>query len=462
MLKSELSARELSAIAHFQDAIKIKTVSHKNEDETDWSEFEAFLDYLEATYKSVFERLECERVSRASLMLKLKGEGGSGLEPFAVLGHMDVVPVDESTLEAWKHPPFEGVFDGEYIYGRGASDMKNHVIAVMEAVSALVEEGYTPARDVYILFGHNEESSSGDNSGARMIAKTLERKGVRFEFVLDEGGAIVIDPPFGLTMPAAMLGLAEKGYADYELIITNPGGHSAQPGKRTALGDMSRLLVSIEKHPMKARMTPTLKGMLKGMGKARGGAFKLLTDAFAITSPIIKRVLLQDPLTAAMVKTTITPTMLNCGTAANVLPQEARAIVNVRMLPGDTTSTVRAHIEALAEKCGVSDRLTIKERTLNPTPYETEAGAPTYGIIEGLVKKMDGSAVVMPYLVTGGTDSREYQHVTNEIYRMYPFMLTKDEIAAMHSTNERISAKSYLDGIEFLKEFIRVEGKRNE
>ena len=101
------------------------------------------------------------------------------------------MPISEGTEEDWEHPAFDGVNDGRFIWGRGALDMKNHLICLMESVETLLEEGYTPKRGVYLCLGHNEEIVSGGNNGARELARELERRGVHLDSVVDEGGAML-------------------------------------------------------------------------------------------------------------------------------------------------------------------------------------------------------------------------------------------------------------------------------
>ena len=134
---------------NLSDAIKIRTIAADSAEETDWSTFDAFHAFLEERYPLIHEKLERQTFVRGSLMYRWPGTDAS-LDPIALLSHQDVVPVSEGTEQDWVHPAFDGVDDGEFIWGRGALDMKNHLIAVMESVEALLAEGFAPERDVYI------------------------------------------------------------------------------------------------------------------------------------------------------------------------------------------------------------------------------------------------------------------------------------------------------------------------
>ena len=138
------------------DAIRIQTVSNVDTDKVDWSAFQKLHDLFRERFPLVHEKLKCEEISLASLLFTWEGTKPA-LEPIALLGHQDVVPVAEGTENDWTHPAFDGVDDGEYIWGRGALDMKNHLIAVLESVETLLSEGFQPERTVYLCFGHDEE-----------------------------------------------------------------------------------------------------------------------------------------------------------------------------------------------------------------------------------------------------------------------------------------------------------------
>ena len=449
---------KIQAISHFSKAISIPTISHSDPDQVDYRRFEEFAAFLKSAYPNMHAKLSCEKMARASLMYFWKGTGQG--KPFAILGHMDVVPVDEETINEWKYPPLSGHFDGESVWGRGANDMKNHVVAVCEAIEDLLWEGFVPKRDIYILFSENEEAFAKENSGAQIMASTLLKRGVELEFVLDEGGAISSDPPMGIKRPAAMIGLAEKGYADVSVTVSSEGGHAAEPPKQVAITDMARMIEYMDAHPMKSRLTGTVKNTLKAIGRETGGILGLAVKALPLFKPIVMSVLNGNNMTAAMVKTTIAPTMINAGTVSNVLPQRVSCIFNVRLLPGDTSADVLEHFNHAAEKCGLTDKSEIKLVNTSEPPRETNSGAPTYSLMENLLKELNSDIVAIPYLVTGATDSREYVMVAKEIYRMYPFYISQSELAGMHGVNERLKADSFLFGIEFLKKFIQKQCDR--
>lgn len=176
----------------------------------DWAQFERFHLFLREAYPLIHQKLTCEVVPPANLLYCWKGKDAS-LDPIAMLAHQDVVPVEDGTENDWTHPPYEGYNDGEFIWGRGALDMKNHLISVMEAVETLLEEGFEPERDVYLLFGDDEEVVASQTSGARALMQLLKERGVHLDCVLDEGGAILPAKVNGiLDQYLAGIGVAEK------------------------------------------------------------------------------------------------------------------------------------------------------------------------------------------------------------------------------------------------------------
>ena len=218
-------------------AIQIKTISHVDPEDTDWDEFKRFHEFIDSAYPLINEKLEKEIVPPASIIYRWKGKDPS-LDAVALCAHQDVVPVNPGTEDDWTHPAFDGVDDGEFIWGRGALDMKNHLVCVLESVETLLEEGFEPERDVYILLGDNEEVVGGTDNGAGKMADILEERGVKLDSVLDEGGAMLPVNIKGVinNKVLAGIGIAEKGYADIKITVSSKGGHSSQPPKHTALG----------------------------------------------------------------------------------------------------------------------------------------------------------------------------------------------------------------------------------
>lgn len=214
---------------HISQAISIATVSQVDESAVDKAQFEKFADFLQKTYPLVHSRLS-KQVIGGALVFFLPGSDPS-LEPIAMLAHQDVVPVSTGTEGDWTHPPFSGHNDGEFIWGRGALDMKNHLIAVMEATENLLKKGFAPKRGLYILLGCNEEIVASENSSAKKVAAYLEENGVRLKCVVDEGGGVIpLSYKNIIDKTLVGIGVAEKGYLDVELSVSAVLNMRLMPG----------------------------------------------------------------------------------------------------------------------------------------------------------------------------------------------------------------------------------------
>ena len=438
-------------IKNLSKAIQIPTICNVDESVVDWSKFDEFHAFLKETYPLVHEKLDLEIVSTRSLLYRWKSAHPEK-EPIALLAHQDVVPVTPGTEADWEYPPFSGEVADGYVWGRGAIDMKNHLIGVMEAVETLLEEGYVPERDVYLCFGHNEEvMAEGDLCGANVMMEWFKERGIKLDSVIDEGGAILeVKVDKIIDGHLAGVGLAEKGHVDFEISVNAKGGHSSQPPKHSALGKLSKILCSLENHQFKAELTPQLCSLFNEIGKNTTYPVRCVMSNFPVLKPLLTKVCSEIPPVASMMRTTTAVTMANGSPAPNVLPQKASAVVNFRIMPGQTVEDVEKHIRKYAGPKAEVKMLAGK----NPSKISpTDSRA--FKAIEKICKGMDPKAIVAPYLVMGGTDSRQYEDVCDNIYRYSPYLMTTGLLLTTHGTNERIPVSSLEDGVAFFKRYIR-------
>ena len=434
------------------EAIKIKTISHENEDETDWAEFDRFHDFLKESFPLVHKNLMVENVSTASLLFYWKGSD-ENLEPIAFLAHQDVVPVAKGTENDWEHPAFDGYNDGKFIWGRGALDMKNHLISLLESVETLLEEGYQPVRGVYLCLGHNEEIVSGGNNGAREIAETLKAKGVHLDSVVDEGGAMLPANVKGiLEANLAGIGVAEKGYADFKITVKSKGGHSSQPPKHTALGILSKKVINLENHQFKSKILPFVYHLFSDIGKRTSYLGRVVFCNLWLLKPLLLKVMSSIPPAASLVRTTTGVTMASGSPAANVLPQKASVTVNFRIMPGETIEDVRRHIEKYMGGENVEIEFIKGKEPSLVSPTDTRS----FDTLKRLTVSQDKKNIVAPYLVMGGTDAYNYEIVCENIYRFSPFKVDTSLLLTTHSTNERIPVEQLTEGVAFFKRYIRI------
>ena len=450
LLKPMAAFDEPAALAHFSKALQIPTISYEPPLTIDSTVFEHFVTYLEQTYPETFSQLQWQRVNRFSLLFQWKGSDPQ-LAPIVLMAHYDVVPVDSSSLTQWEFDPFSGKITDEYILGRGALDDKVNVIAILEAVEALLRSDFRPQRTVYITIGHDEEI--GGNHGARQIARQLIQKHSRFHFVIDEGGAVVQGAVRGIDPPVALIGIAEKGYVTLELRTTGTGGHSSMPPAHTAIGRLAAGITRLENHPFPARFTPPTRGFLTAVAPYMPVSARIFIANLSLLGPVLKKTLLKSPTTAAMLRTTTAVTVIRGGVKDNVIPTGARALVNFRILPGETSDDVQKYVEQTVADTAI--RVEKLNGAIEPSPV-SRTDTPVFTTLRRLIRAVYPEAVTAPYLVMGATDSRYYARATDRVYRFSPFFLHKSDLSRIHGINERIHIHSFTQAIRFYYQLVQA------
>ncbi|WP_449281273.1 M20/M25/M40 family metallo-hydrolase [Leucobacter sp.] len=460
---SDTAAPRTGAAERLARMIRLPTVSAEIE-ERGHEPFERFVELLEELYPLVHERLERERITDLGLLFHWRGEDPDP-DPAVLMAHFDVVPVDES--DAWTHPPFAGVIapggDGtaggasrnpgadahDFVYGRGALDDKGPLLVILEAVEGLLAEGFTPARDVYLSFGGNEETF-GD--AARSIAERFRERGIIPWLVLDEGGAVV-DAPLPLVRGrAAMVGVGEKGIATLRLSARGEGGHASAPPSLTAVGRISRAVGRLTPGSFPARTPAGVTRMLqlfaeRGRGPARL-LYRLLAASPWLTARVFSR-LGSEP--AALVRTTVAPTMLSGGTAANVLPSQADATVNLRIALGETVASAARRVRRR-----IADRRVAVEVVDGDDPSPESATDNTqFALIAEAVAHSHPDAQTVPYVMLAATDARHFHAFAPACYRFAPLAMSSELRTTIHGVDERVAVSELARGERFHRALIR-------
>ncbi len=253
-----------AAATRFAGAIRFRTVATPAVFDPD--EFQKLHRYLEANFPRVHAELQREVFAECSLLYRWPGTDSSAT-PILLMSHLDVVPVPESEEPRWTHNPWGGEIADGFIWGRGSLDVKCGVVGMLEAVEHLLQKGFLPECDVYLAFGHDEEI--GGKNGNQQIAVALRGRGVRFRFVLDEGGVIVSHTIPGLESPMALVAVAEKGYATARLSVRlsdEARGHSSMPPPQTAVGILAAAISKVEAKPLPASFSGPVGLMLDRIG----------------------------------------------------------------------------------------------------------------------------------------------------------------------------------------------------
>lgn len=442
-----------AAVQRLAGALRIPTVSHAEAQKNDPAAFAAFAEYLERGFPRAHAALARERVGQ-SLLFTWTGKDPAA-PPLLLLAHMDVVPVEPGTEAGWTHPPFGGVVADGTIWGRGARDDKSSVLALMETAEWLAGQGFQPARTVYLAFGHDEEI--GGNEGARKIAALLKSRGVTNADLLDEGSAVLADGIIpDVRRPVAAIMAAEKGYLSVQLRVRAEGGHSSRPPRETAVGRLARAVARVQDHPLPTRLvrpvTDTFDRLLPEMPFGR----RLVLANRWLFGPLIRRGLAGNPTTNAIVRTTTAPTVFQAGVKDNVLPAEATAVVNFRLLPGDGAASVMAHVRKVVDDDGVevTEYGGFGNEASEPSPLD---GA-FFRLLERTSQEIFPDAVVSTGLVIGATDARNYAGVYATRYNFSPSVVTPADLPTIHGTDERIQADNYLGMIRFYVQLLRNAG----
>ncbi len=436
-----------AALDRFRALLRIPTISRNDVERTDWDAFDRFLAELPRLYPALHDVLECERFDR-SLLYRWPGRGEAA--PTVLMAHYDVVP---ATDEGWDHPPFgavtTGADGGAVLWGRGTLDDKGALVAILEAVETLARDGFAPAGDVYLSFGHDEETVG---SGARRIAEALRERGVRPALVVDEGGAVVEGVFPGVAQPIAVVGVSEKGSMTLRLTVEQQGGHASMPPRLTAPVCLARAITRLNGRPFPARLGDAGIRMVEMLGAHTSGPLRAAFTRAHLLRPVLAAVFsrLSDE-TRAMVRTTAAVTQLRGGLAANALAETVEAVVNVRIAVGSSVAEATAHVRRAIRDPLV--RIAVIDPH-EPSPVSPSRG-PAWERVEHAVAAAHPRAVVAPYVMLGASDGRHFTALSPAVYRFTPFEMSAEERGSLHARNERIRVATWLGGIAFYTHLLR-------
>jgi len=438
-----------AAAGRLAGALLFPTISHEDGRNVDAAAFRGLHEYLVQSFPRVHAALTREVVADYSLLYTWPGKNPS-LPPILLMSHQDVVPVEPGTEKDWTHPAFSGQIEGGWIWGRGALDDKVGVLAILEAAEALLGEGFQPERTVNFAFGHDEEV--GGRRGAAAIAKLLEGRGVRPEFILDEGGVIAEEMVAGLEQPAAMISTAEKGYLSVELVAEAPGGHSSLPPPHSAIGELAAAVRKLEDNPLPARIAGATKSSFEFLAPEMPFGTRVVLANLWLFAPLVESQSAASPAGNARIRTTTAATVFQGGIKENVLPHRARAVVNFRLLPGDSIESVLRHVrETVGPAIKVAPTGT---SNTEPSP-ESDVGGPAFRLLQKTLGEVVPGTVVSPNLLSGGTDTKHYVRLSRNIYRFMPIRIKEPDLARIHGTNERVGVENYGEVVRFFGRLMR-------
>ncbi len=440
-----MKLKKSKTIHDFRDMIRLRTISYSDGEKTDREAFRRMKELIAGRFPFVSSLGETEEVGEYGLLIRIPGRRQE--KPSVLMAHMDVVPAEQ---KAWCCDPFAAEIIGDRIYGRGTLDTKSTLWAILEAMEYRLSGGFLPENDIWLSFGGEEEICG---SCCREIVGRLKARGVRPSFVLDEGGSVIPEGLPGLRRQAAMIGIAEKGTANYLLTVSGGGGHASVPAKNALVDRAAQAAVRIRRHPFPARLSTAVKLMFR----------ELADEVPFFEKPVFAHPELAAPAVAAaasvlggtfdaMVRTTVALTVMEGGSELNVLPDSVSLGLNVRLLEGDTVAGAADRILRTVRDPGF--RIEVVNGT-NPSPV-SEIRCPEYDLLRSTVRETWPGAVVAPYQMNGGTDARFYSELTDHIYRFSPMIMTKEERSSVHGANESVAFETLFTMIRF---YIRLIGK---
>ena len=437
---------------HLAASVRCQTVPLDESGTPNPEAFKQLHQMLEKTYPLVHQKLKREVVNGYSLLYTWQGSRAD-LEPVMLMAHQDVVSADPS---AWTHPPFEGVIADNFIWGRGTLDIKNQLIGIMEAAETLLQQGYRPERTILFGLGHDEET--GGVNGCKLMGQLLKERGVNLAGIVDEGGGIMAGLAAGVRGQIALIGVSEKGYLTVEFTVHSQPGHSSTPPPQTSIGILARALTRLENHPMPTHLR-RLRLLYHGVGRAAPLYIQVAFANVWLFGPFLKRWLVPKAEMNASMRTTTALTIINGGVEDNTIPAEAKAIVNFRLLPGDTIGDVLWH----AKKVIKDERVKFKpvEGKFNEALPVSPLNVPAYTGLKNVVRQVFDNPPVAPFIMLGGTDCQHFVPVCDNIYRFTSVVMDESFMGLEHGIDERIPIEAIGRMVKFYAQLMQVWGTRD-
>lgn len=410
--------------------------------ERDAAEFVAAELFAAGTYPALLESAP----RRANVVARVPGTDGD-LPALLVHAHLDVVPADP---HGWTVPPFAGIVDRGYVWGRGAVDMKDMCAMVLSVLRSWSAAGVRPRRDIVVAFVADEEAT-GEYGAAWLAAEHPE---------LFDGCAAAIGESGGFTfgrpdVPGVRLypiGMAERGTMHLRLTATGRAGHGSRPNRDNAVVALVESVARIAGHRWPVLLTPAVSGYLAGAARAYGLPADL--DDPAAVDDLVARLGRVGVLAEATVRPSTTPTALAAGGGSvNVIPGDASALIDVRTLPG-TAEQVLATVDELLGPAVRREVLVRRDAVAAPP------GSTWFDAMAGALRAEDPDAVVVPYCLGGGTDAKSFTALGIGCYGFTPLRLPLDPAeydyrAMAHGVDERVPVDGLRFGARVLDRFLR-------
>ena len=422
--------------------------------------FTDFANLLDEEFPHVNNSKNVEKtVINGSLLYKINGSDPN-LEPWMILGHIDVVPAEN--ISQWTKHPFGGNSSNEnreddeeeYLYGRGTLDVKSIIAAIFTCLEMKLEKDKTwqPDRPIYIFMGHDEET--GGHGGAKVAAEMLKNQNVTLKFIVDEGAFVMKNYFKGIDRPVALIGVAEKGYVSLDVEATADAGHSSMPGQDSSIEKLAKVITRIKQNPFPDHFETgdVIRETFERIAPYTSFFYRIIFSNIWLFKQGILYFLKGAPETQAALRTTTAFTIINGGFKENVMPSKATVTVNHRLHSHeDIEDVLRRYKDLLKDFTGVTVKLREgwKNNATPISPYGSKDLA--YQAVKASINKVFKNSIVAPYVTLGGTDSKHLLELTSKIYRFIPHVLNKttNDAKRIHGIDERFKIKNYEKCIKF-------------
>lgn len=454
-----LPVDEAGAASRLGEVVRLRTLSSRDDAALGADQFLQLHALLQQRFPKLHAVLKRETVGDLSLLYTWPGSNPKA-KPILLMAHQDVVPVAPGTDKDWVSAPFSGEVKDGFVWGRGAWDDKGNLMAQLEAVEMLVASGYEPQRTVYLAYGADEEV--GGLRGAARIAALLKERQVQLEFVIDEGLLITEGIMPGLSQPAALIGVAEKGYLSVVLKMAATPGHASMPPPKgtSAIAMMSAALKRIDDDQLPGGIRGVAGEMFATIAPEMNGFSRVALSNLWLFGPVVQKQLEAGASTNAMLRTTTALTIVNAGNKENVLPGLAQATVNFRLLPGDSKEQVIARVKDQVTQAVGNDRF---ELYALPGAVDASKVSPTdsaqYQLINRTVREVFPGTLVAPGLMIGATDSIHFGDISDHIFKFSPVRAQPQDLPRFHGTNERIAVSNLTELIRFYHRLLTMGAK---
>jgi len=422
-----------------QELIKCKTISYKDETKEDYNEYLKFEEKLKVLFPLVHNICTLTKLSKKSLVYFWPGKVNTK-EPTVLMSHYDVVPVN---TELWSEDPFSGIIKDGHLWGRGTLDTKITLNGILNAAEHYIKSGFVPEKDIYFAFSGNEEVLG---YGAVEIVDWFEQQGITPSMVVDEGGAVVDNVFPGVKKSCALVGIAEKGSSEIELVLKSNGGHASSPKPHTVIGELAQACVNIENNPFPRNLSMPVVKMFDILGRESNFLYRIIFANLWLFSGLLDSMCRKSggELNALM-RTTMAFTQMEGSNANNVIPPFAKMGINSRLMSGETSDEAIAYLRKNIK----NDRIEIKKNSANEPSTISEVNCLAYSKVEKAIEDTWKDVLVSPYLMFACSDSRHYGRISPYVYRFSAMKLSLEERQSIHGNDEKVPLETISKTVEF-------------